>query len=390
MKRRLVGAAVTDHSLNKFEPTMLHQVHIFLKGLLSTEPVNMSDRCKYLGLDISGLLAFGYPLNLQTTEKNRFLISAMTGGSWRINIYMQFPILRRLRYEIYVYAKTLITRKGYLITLTEMIKSRQAKDTHAIHDLYSSIAGSLDSSDKIEMSEVWTEAIPFVSAAGDTVSTALSALFFYLAHNPLCKDKLADEVRSTFTSGDQICTGPQLSGCRYLRACIDEALRMSPPVPGTLWRERLAQDGDEPWVVDGHVVPPGVRVGVNTYALHHNPEYFPEPFVYRPERWLSNGYAKSHTADRAAFIPFTLGGRVCAGKAMAYREVGLTMAKTLWYFDFECASGDGAGKANAQCMNDHGELFLEDVFTSVHKGPYLTFRARGDLGDASDLSLSNI
>lgn len=170
---------MTDHSLRKFEPTILNQVHIFLKELLSTahstlaDPVNISDRCKYLGLDIAGLLAFGYPLHLQTNEKNRFLIPAMTGGSWRINIYMQFPILRRLRYEIFVYAKTLITRKGYLITLTEMINSRQAKDTHAIHDLYSFMAGTLDSPDKIEMSEVWTEAIPFVSAAGDTVSTAL-------------------------------------------------------------------------------------------------------------------------------------------------------------------------------------------------------------------------
>ena len=149
---------------------------------------------------------------------------------------------------------------------------------------------------------------------------------------------------------------------------------MSPPVPGTLWRERLAQDGDEPWVVDGHVVPPGVQVGVNTYALHHNEEYFPEPFVYRPERWLSN----EATSHRAAFIPFTLSARVCAGKAMAYREVGLTVAKTLWYFDFECPSGDGAAQADARCTNDNGEFFLEDVFTCVHKGPYLTFKTRGN------------
>lgn len=391
-KRRLVGPAVTDHSMRAFEPVMLNQVHIFLKELLSTsqstlsDTINLSDRCKYLSLDISALLSFGYPLNLQTDEENRFVIPAMTGGSWRINIYMQFPILRKLQYEIFAYARTLITGKGYLLTLIKMIKSRQAKDKHAIHDLYSFMTGAEDAPDKnkIEMSEVWTEAIFFVSAAGDTISTALSAVFFYLAQNPRCKSQLADEIRSAFTTGDQIHAGPQLSGCRYLRACIDEALRMSPPVPGTLWRERLAQDGDEPWVVDGHVVPPGVRVGVNAYALHHNEEYFPEPFVYRPERWLkspsevdsdarpSHANSSSNSA-RAAFIPFTLGARACAGKAMAYHEVGLVIAKTIWYFDFQPSDAN-----ERVCVNDNGEFLLEDVFTSVHSGPYLTFKTRGD------------
>ena len=46
---------------------------------------------------------------------------------------------------------------------------------------------------------------------------------------------------------------------------------MSPPVPGTLWRQQASDDyGDKPIVIDGHVIPRGTYVGVNTYALHHN------------------------------------------------------------------------------------------------------------------------
>lgn len=51
---------------------------------------------------------------------------------------------------------------------------------------------------------------------------------------------------------------------------------MSPPIPGTLWRQ-LSPDhnGDTQLIVDGHVIPKGTYVGVNTYALHHNPVSVP-------------------------------------------------------------------------------------------------------------------
>lgn len=70
----------------------------------------------------------------------------------------------------------------------------------------------------------------FFLAGGDTTATALSALFFYLSRNPEAYGKLADEIRTTFSSHSEIHGGPKLAGCRYLRACIEEALRMSPSV----------------------------------------------------------------------------------------------------------------------------------------------------------------
>lgn len=64
---------------------------------------------------------------------------------------------------------------------------------------------------------------------GETISTALSALVFYLSRNPGAYKRLADEIRSTLSSTADIRGGPRLAGCKYLRACIDEVLRMFPP-----------------------------------------------------------------------------------------------------------------------------------------------------------------
>jgi cytochrome P450 len=98
----------------------------------------------------------------------------------------------------------------------------------------------------------------------------MSATLFYLARNPSCYQKLAQEIRSMFDNADEIC-GTAIPNCQYLRACIDEAMRMSPPVPGTLWRQLAPEEeAAGPLIVDGHVIPNGAKLGVNIYSLHHN------------------------------------------------------------------------------------------------------------------------
>ncbi|KAI1188380.1 hypothetical protein F5B17DRAFT_395720 [Nemania serpens] len=54
---------------------------------------------------------------------------------------------------------------------------------------------------------------------------------------------------------------------------------MSPPVAGTLWRQQAVNRGDEPvpLVIDGHIIPPGTQIGVN--SLHHKEQYFPRPLT---------------------------------------------------------------------------------------------------------------
>lgn len=163
-------------------------------------------------------------------------------------------------------------------------------------------------------------------------------------------------------------------------------------VSGIPWRE-LAKGADdprsgEPFIVDGHVIPPGTQVGVCTYALHHNEEYFPEPFVFRPERWLVEesgeaGLARMHSA----FAPFSVGPRACAGKTMAYLEASLVVAKTLWFLDFEPAPGKsgelGAGAPGKAAGRERPEEFqLYDIFSATHDGPNLVFRHRGEFWKA--------
>ncbi|KAI0411106.1 cytochrome P450 [Xylaria grammica] len=380
-KRKIVGQVVSDRSMRAFEPTMIEQVDIFIHQILLASqvdtPVNIAERCKWLGMDIVGHLSFAFPLNLQTDPLYRFIIKSAATANYFLNINMQMPPLALLRAELFIYLRAVMRGKSYLRTIQKMIKTRLAKDKHAEHDFYSFVADEMviSKDDSIWNSEIWSEAIFFLTAGGDTTSTGISALFFYLARNPRCYRILADEIRAAFDSGASIRNGPRLASCSYLRACFDEALRMSPPITGTLWRQQAAHRGDsEPLVIDGHIIPHGTQIGVNIYSLHHNEEYFPRPFEYIPERWLP-GHPEYETTNRNAFAAFSVGPRGCAGKPMAYLEASLVIAKTLWYFDFE-EIVDNTKETGWLSDDQANEYQLNDIVVSTHDGPWLKFSPR--------------
>ncbi|KAF4627990.1 hypothetical protein G7Y89_g10160 [Cudoniella acicularis] len=390
-RRQLIGQVISERSMRVFEPTMIDQVNIFARNLLlssqSSTPVNITEHTRRLGLNIAGLLGFGYDLRLQTDDENRFMHTVLDVGTFYSNVFLHYPSGRFLWLAFVIASPLRKLRNKYLALMETMITSRTAQPKDAKHDLYSFVADALgaESSD-LRQSDLWAEANLFLPAAGDTVKTALSATFFYLSRNQHAYRTLAHEIRSTFTTSSEI-RGTGVAACAYLRACIDEAMRLSPPSPGILWRD-LAPDDDntQPFIVDGHVIPPGTVVGVNTYSVHHNEHYFPDPFAYRPERWLpsENDFSpEQKKVMRDALAPFSIGPRGCAGKAMAYLESSLVLAKTLWFFDFEVAEGElgkvGAGKVGlGEGRERRGEFQLEDTFGSIHDGPYLTFRTRGE------------
>ena len=91
----------------------------------------------------------------------------------------------------------------------------------------------------------------------DTSAITMCATFFYLTSNPKAYDKLAREIRETFSSVDQIRSGSLLRSCNYLAACVNESMRMSPPTPRAPWRE-VELGGAE---IDGELIPEGYDVG---------------------------------------------------------------------------------------------------------------------------------
>lgn len=400
MKRRVVGQAFSERSTRSFEPALSAKVDVFLKQIVksSQQPVNMTQETAHLAIDIIGELALGYDLATQTKEENRFFARALTLSFFVGNISHHFPAFHKVHTNMvfdYIFYKT---RERFVRLVEKMVQSRLALDVHAKPDLFSFVAHALPSeAAKPRDSVVWKEALVFLAAGGDTVATAMAANFFYLSRNPACYARLADEIRQAFSDGRDIKSGPQLAGCRYLRACIDEALRMSPPISANLWRQQVETD-EKPLFIDGHFIPRGTIFGVNIYALSHNDSIFPDPFEYKPERWLpaNSTDPKTNTFDEATrnlmldtFASYSIGPRNCVGKPLAYLELSLVLARTLWYFDFEPAPGELGSVGEGRDRGRPGEFCTHDGFNSIHDGPYLVFRARESVSLDHDLNTAS-
>ena len=117
--------------------------------------------------------------------------------------------------------------------------------------------------------ELESETALLILARSDNTASAITAALFYLTHNP-SPSALAEaqiQVRRTFSSLEEIRSGDKLARCHYLRACIDEAMRMSPSARGLMPREVL----DRGINVDSQYIPKGIEIGTPIYALHHEP-----------------------------------------------------------------------------------------------------------------------
>lgn len=227
---------------------------------------------------------------------------------------------------------------------------------------------SSNTDEKFSDQEFWSEANNLIAAGTDTLSSTLAATFFYLTHNESCLEKVTREVREAFKGQDieKVRPGTALGNCRYLRACLDESMRLTPPVPGILPRKVL-RGGFE---IDGYFLAEGTEIGVCAYAIHHNPTYFSKPFEYRPERFLGDNEEKMD-----AYAPFSLGPRGCVGKNLAYMEMMVTMARVLVMFDMKVVGTLGEGRPGGEAgRRRKGEFQVKDCFVSLKDGPMIEFK----------------
>lgn len=125
---------------------MAAQIDVFIQNLLSSikssgaEPVNMSERCKWLGFDIVGLLAFGFQLHVQTEAQYRFILKGLVAGNFQSNTFMQFPLLKQTGLNTVLRGLGNSSRNKFLSTLDHMASTRLSQGRDARTDLVSFVA----------------------------------------------------------------------------------------------------------------------------------------------------------------------------------------------------------------------------------------------------------
>lgn len=112
-----------------------------------------------------------------------------------------------------------------------------------------------------------------------------------------------EEIRGAFNSYDEI-DGISTDRLPYLKACLEEMMRLYPAVPFGLPRLSPGE------TVDGVYIPEGVEVFTSSFAATHSEENFHNAYEFKPERWID----PECTDKKQASQPFSLGSRVCLGR----------------------------------------------------------------------------
>ncbi|KAL8920855.1 MAG: hypothetical protein Q9208_006027 [Pyrenodesmia sp. 3 TL-2023] len=369
-KRRILNAAFSDKALKNYESYIVQHADRWCELLLDggevgwSAPRDMAEWSDWLVFDILGELCYATSFNTKEPgdnelksvpsligEYSRFVIQLSTAPFTKAWVWLKPKGLDKVMEKItpanaQAYLKF---TTGCLLNRLEEENAMQSKgrdEDDVRKDFFHYLFRAKDPESGgpgYTQQELFEESSLLVAAGADTTSTTFAAMFFYLTRNPKVYETLTNEIRKTFKTSADIHAGPQLSSCRYLRATINEALRMNPPVAAEPNREALAGGV----TVDDHHVQEGTNIGVSIYSLQHNEDIYPDPFVFRPERWIpdeSTGVtAESVAVSESAFAPFSLGPRGCPGKNLAYTEMSITMAKVLYLADVQAVEGDDLG-----------------------------------------------
>ncbi|XP_037292730.1 cytochrome P450 6B5 [Manduca sexta] len=173
------------------------------------------------------------------------------------------------------------------------------------------------------------QCIVFFAAGFETSATTSCLTLYELAKCPEAQKRVHEEVDSYMKRHGNKLDYSCVSELPYLLACIDETLRLY-PVIGVLTRE-VVEDYTFPTDL---TVEKGMRVHVPVFSLHRDPEYFPDPEEYRPERFY--GEAK-HNVKPYTYMPFGDGPRTCIGMRFAKMQMLAGLITLLKKFSVDLA-----------------------------------------------------
>ncbi|RAH42807.1 cytochrome P450 [Aspergillus brunneoviolaceus CBS 621.78] len=379
-KRRILSQGLSDQNLKRWK---LHcsnekQDNFSPEVASDTEdgwtcPKNMAEWSDFYTFDVMTELVFSRSFNTLETNTHHYILDGIMSQMRRMSLLTEEPLIEKLHLGRFLYPGAMAKALRFSQAGRSIMEDRKRHPNPWAADICTKLLSAKDpeTGEGFPFQELWAESNLLIVAGSDTTSTAMAAAFFYLSRCPRALSQATHEIRRAFTSIIDIRPGsPTLASCSYFRACIDEAMRLTPSVAGALWREVLPGEA----MVDGEFVPAGMEVGAGIYPLHHIATYFPDPFGFRPERWLASSTG-GKGVDPSEFAPFSAGPRSCVGKRLAMIEFTVVLARILWRVDLRAAAGElekvGEGKGVRV-----GEYHTDWCFTSKKNGPYIQFRER--------------
>jgi cytochrome P450 family 135 len=197
-------------------------------------------------------------------------------------------------------------RDRLLALLDEQIAATQADSRLAEReDILAMLVQARDEDgNPLTSEDLRDDLVALIGAGHETTAAATAWGAALLSHNPAVRERATVAARDD----DE----------QYLGALVKEVLRIRPPIP--VGAGRIL---NEPFAIGPHSIPAGTLIMIDAWGVHHDPELYPDPERFQPERFLADA------PEPYTWLPFGGGAHRCIGAALAELEIKVALATIL-------------------------------------------------------------
>lgn len=283
--------------------------------------------------DVIATVAFGIEVNSLKHRNNEFYLRGVDAtkfsGVLRLIKFVFFNMCPRLMRMAGFKFLSRSTTTFFIKTITDTIKARDQQGIVRPDMIHLLMLARNERKREIDDDDIVAQAFIFFLAGFDTVSVLMCFAVHTLALHQDIQERLREEVESHLDEEGQI-SYESLSAMKYMDMVISETLRLYPPV---LMTDRVCEKKfDLPPAMDGYngvTVQPDNSILIPVYAMHMDPQYFPDPEKFDPERFNDEN---KNNINPYVYMPFGIGPRQCIGNRFALMETKILIAHLLRKF----------------------------------------------------------
>jgi len=325
-QRKLIQPAFHHHQLPAYADVMVAHAAGMMNSFVDGEIRDIAAEMTKLTLGIVVKSLFGADLPREASEVTQSMLAILDAANQRLSSVLRIPSWIPTR-------RNLRERRALAeldAMLQKLIRARRASGKSP-GDLLSVLLAAVDEGSGARMSDqqLRDEMMTLFLAGHETTAVALTWTFYLLSRHPDVQAKLFDELHRALAG--RVPSVSDLPNLPYTEMVIREALRLYPPAPG------LAREPIEDVTIGGYRVPKGSLLSANTYAIHRDGRFFPDPERYDPDRFAAGWEER---IPRYAYLPFGAGPRACIGSGFAMMEARLILATVAQSYKLSLVPGE--------------------------------------------------
>lgn len=332
-ERQLFAPAVHANHFRVYGNTIREIVQENLAKWQPGQNIKALDTTLLISLDVIMRLVFGVE-EIEYMEEGRLVFEELRLAAHPLVVF--FPSLQRPWFPLWrrylnAHAAIIDWMKRFMATR----RARNAQDTDVLGVLMNARD---EAGNSVSDEHICNELNAILTAGHETTAVALAWALYELARHPDILQKLRAELAA---AGPEIDPGSIL-GFPYLDAVCKETIRFHPILA------ECARVPMQPMRISGHDIKPGQALVVSIVGIHHNPDLYPEPDKFIPERFIEREY------DAFEFLPFGGGHRRCLGAGLAQYTMRIALAEIVTRWDFEPIGIDHDVRVNIAMGPQHG------------------------------------